>query len=157
QSLDLNKHDAWATHTMCHVMEMTGRSDEGITFLDRTVNDWTICGMLACHNYWHWCLYYIENGRYEEALTIFDNEIYKRAEQSGALLDIVDCASLLYRLNLENIEVGSRWKDVFEICRPHTEDHILAFNDIHILMACLGANAIDATQQLMTSLHDYCQ
>ncbi|XP_050392408.1 tetratricopeptide repeat protein 38 isoform X1 [Patella vulgata] len=157
KSLFMNKHDAWATHTMCHVMEMTGRQDDGIQFLDKTVNDWTICNMLACHNFWHWCLYYIEKGDYEEALTIFDNEINRRAQKSGAMLDIVDAASLLYRLKLEGVDIGDRWNDVYELCRPHCEDHILAFNDIHILMACLGANQKQATDQLMSSLRDYCK
>lgn len=28
--------------------------------------------MLACHNYWHNALFYIEKGDFETALTIFD-------------------------------------------------------------------------------------
>nr|XP_006820357.1 PREDICTED: tetratricopeptide repeat protein 38-like [Saccoglossus kowalevskii] len=98
--LNLNKNDGWSTHSMAHVFEMMGRQDEGISFMGSTVQDWTKCGMLACHNFWHWAVYYIEKGEYTKALDIYDSEIGKRVH-SGALLDIVDACSMLFRLQME--------------------------------------------------------
>ncbi len=57
--------------------------------------------MLACHNFWHWAIYHIEKGEYQGAFDLFDSEIGPRAQKSGAMLDIVDACSLLYRLELE--------------------------------------------------------
>ncbi|XP_071101465.1 tetratricopeptide repeat protein 38-like [Haliotis cracherodii] len=155
KGLDLNPRDAWSTHTMCHVMEMTGRQDEGISFLTDTVKNWASCGMLACHNFWHWALYYIEKGDHQGALNIFDSEVTVRACQSGALLDMVDACSLLFRLEMEGVDVGERWNNVYDVCRPHIDDHILAFNDVHMLLACLGAKKSDAVKQLMDSLKQF--
>ncbi|XP_013384664.1 tetratricopeptide repeat protein 38 isoform X2 [Lingula anatina] len=155
KGLDINPKDAWSTHSLAHVLEMMGRQDEGISFLSTTVRDWTTCGMLACHNFWHWAVYHIEKGEHTGAVDIFDSEVGERCKKSGAMLDIVDACSLLYRLELEGVNVGDRWNDVFETCRPHTDDHILAFNDVHILMSCLGAKKKDVAKEMMESIREF--
>ncbi|ETN76381.1 hypothetical protein NECAME_11735, partial [Necator americanus] len=72
-ALEQNRYDCWATHARAHVLEMEGRFDEGIAFLESTVEDWKPGWMLAAHNYWHNGLYYIERHKnYEVPLTIFD-------------------------------------------------------------------------------------
>ncbi|CAH1251951.1 TTC38 [Branchiostoma lanceolatum] len=155
KGLELNRRDAWSTHTMAHVLEMGGRQDEGIAFMSTTMMDWNTCGMLACHNYWHWAVYHIEKGEYTAALDIYDNECGVRSKGSGALLDIVDACSLLYRLNMEGVDVGSRWEDLYETCRPHADDHILVFNDLHVLMSCLGAKQDEAAKKLVNALKNF--
>ncbi|RCN35418.1 tetratricopeptide repeat protein [Ancylostoma caninum] len=73
KALEANRYDCWATHARAHVLEMEGRFDEGIKFLESTVEDWKPGWMLAAHNYWHNGLYYIEKYKnYEVPLTIFD-------------------------------------------------------------------------------------
>ena len=42
QGLEINKEDAWSTHSMAHVLEMMGRQKEGISFLSSTVKDWSV-------------------------------------------------------------------------------------------------------------------
>ncbi|KAH9512624.1 Tetratricopeptide repeat protein 38 [Bulinus truncatus] len=151
-ALSINPRDAWATHTLCHVMEMMGRQHEGIYMLEKTGQYWQTCGMLACHNFWHWALYYIELGDYETALSIFDHQVSQRAVSSGAMLDIVDVCSLLYRLQLEGVNVEDRWEKVYDVCKSHLHDHILAFNDLHMLISCLGAGQKQAVQEMMESI-----
>uniref|UniRef100_A0A2C9JUD5 Tetratricopeptide repeat protein 38 n=2 Tax=Biomphalaria glabrata TaxID=6526 RepID=A0A2C9JUD5_BIOGL len=151
-ALSINPKDGWATHTLCHVMEMMGRQHEGIYMLEKTGQYWQTCGMLACHNFWHWALYYIELGDYETALSLFDEEVTKRAISSGAMLDIVDICSLLYRLQLEGVSVEDRWEKVYDVCKSHLHDHILTFNDMHILISCLGAGQKQAVKEMMDSI-----
>lgn len=139
KGLELNRHDAWATHAIAHCMEMNGRAQEGIKFMESTEKDWSSCFMLACHNYWHTALYYIELQNYEKALAYYDREIAERTK-SGAMLDIVDAASILLRFQMEGVSVGSRWKALLPIVEPHAHDHILAFNDAHIRMVIEGCD-----------------
>ena len=87
---------------IAHCYEMNGKFDEGIEFMESTVKNWEPCFILACHNFWHNSLMYIEKGNYEAALTLFDQEIYKRSK-SNQMLDIVDAASLLSRLEMEGL------------------------------------------------------
>ncbi|XP_046285411.1 tetratricopeptide repeat protein 38 isoform X2 [Marmota monax] len=110
--------------------------------------------MLACHNYWHWALYLIEKGEYEAALTIYDQHILPSLRSSGAMLDVVDSCSMLYRLQMEGVSVGQRWQDILPVTQRHSRDHILLFNDAHFLMASLGARDPQTTQELLTTLQD---
>ncbi|RUS88885.1 hypothetical protein EGW08_003324 [Elysia chlorotica] len=155
KALDINPRDAWSTHALCHVMEMTGRQQEGIHMMKDTDQFWTTCGMLACHNYWHWALYYIEIGDYESALSIFDEHMARLAKASQQMLDVVDVASLLFRLQMEGVNVGDRWDTVYDYCKSHLHDHLLVFNDLHILLACLGSGHKQAAQELMDSIQTF--
>lgn len=154
KALELNPKDCWSTHAEAHVIEMEGRQDDGIKFLSKTINDWTTGAMLACHNYWHWALYHIEKGEYQAAVDIYDEEVGKRCH-SGAMLDLVDASSLLYRLQMEGVDVGNRWKEIYHLWESHTDDHILVFNDVHMLMCTLGAKNEDATLKLLASLREF--
>ncbi|MBW03628.1 Tetratricopeptide repeat protein 38, partial [Eschrichtius robustus] len=73
---------------------------------------------------------------------------------SGAMLDVVDSCSMLYRLQMEGVSVGERWQDVLSVTQKHSRDHILLFNDVHFLMASLGAGDSRTTQELLTTLRD---
>uniref|UniRef100_A0AAF5PYB3 Tetratricopeptide repeat protein 38 n=3 Tax=Wuchereria bancrofti TaxID=6293 RepID=A0AAF5PYB3_WUCBA len=139
KGLELNRHDAWATHALAHCMEMNGCVEEGIHFMESTESDWNKCSLLACHNYWHTALYYIELQKYDDALSYYDREIGNRIK-SGAMLDIVDASSILLRFEMEGISVGNRWKALLPIVKPHLHDHILAFNDAHIRMVIEGCD-----------------
>ncbi|XP_014675492.1 PREDICTED: tetratricopeptide repeat protein 38-like isoform X2 [Priapulus caudatus] len=109
--------------------------------------------MLACHNFWHWAVYHIERGEHTAALDVFDSQIASRVRTSGAMLDIVDACSMLYRLEMEGVRVGQeRWEDVAEICRPYADDHMLVFNDCHLLMSFLGAKKSGYAERLMSSV-----
>lgn len=155
KGLELNRKDCWSTHSLAHVYEMNGTPNDGIVFLESTADDWRSGNMLACHLYWHNALYHIENGQHEVALSVFDEQIGNSSKQTGAMLDVVDATSLLYRLTMEGVDVGDRWKELYRTCLPHKNDHILAFNDIHFLMAFLGANEKTATSQLLDSIREY--
>lgn len=72
-------------------------------------------------------------------MDIYDSAISTKAIKSGAMLDIVDACSLLYRLELEGQKVEKRWEEIFETCYKHNDDHTLAFNDSHLFM-CYSAN-----------------
>ena len=139
EALKYNKTDCWATHALAHCYEMTGKQSEGADFMALTESDWSQGGMLACHNYWHWSLYHLEMNNHPFVLDIYDQQIQERSTKSGAMLDVVDAASILLRLELDGVDVGSRWDAVHDLCRPHIDDHIMVFNDCHFLMSYLGS------------------
>ncbi len=53
KGLDLNRHDAWASHAISHVNEYSCDYKTGIAFLESTESDWNVCNFLTSHNYWH--------------------------------------------------------------------------------------------------------
>nr|KAF6498388.1 tetratricopeptide repeat domain 38 [Rousettus aegyptiacus] len=141
EALSVNPADAWSVHTVAHIHEMKAEVRQGLEFMQRSETHWKDSDMLACHNYWHWALYLIE-------------KIFPSLRTSGAMLDVVDSCSMLYRLRMEGVSVGDRWRDVLPITQKHTRDHVLLFNDAHFLMASLGAGDPQTTQELLTTLQD---
>ncbi|KAM4670878.1 tetratricopeptide repeat protein 38 isoform 2-T2 [Amazona ochrocephala] len=154
EALAINKTDAWSAHTIAHINEMKAEVKKGLEFMKETETNWKNSDMLACHNYWHWALYFIEKGEYEAALTIYDNHIAPRCLSSGSMLDIVDNSSMLYRLHLEGVKLGDRWNNVLQLAKKHSRDHILLFNDAHLLMSSLGAKDQKTTDELLTTLQE---
>ncbi|XP_063478626.1 tetratricopeptide repeat protein 38 isoform X3 [Symphalangus syndactylus] len=101
EALSINPTDAWSVHTIAHIHEMKAEIKDGLEFMQHSETLWKDSDMLACHNYWHWALYLIEKGEYEAALTIYDTHILPSLQASGAMLDVVDSCSMLYRLQME--------------------------------------------------------
>jgi tetratricopeptide (TPR) repeat protein len=152
EALKINQRDTWAVHAVNHVMEMEGRQKEGIRFLTSTVDDWKHSRILSCHNFWHLCLHYIELGKFEMALEIFDKEMAPRFKEAS-ILDLVDGSSLLYRIELEGYSVGvHRWQPLIDAFSPHTR-RILLFNDTHIMMT--NRHRPQDAANLVQSMRDY--
>ncbi|XP_019617880.1 PREDICTED: tetratricopeptide repeat protein 38-like [Branchiostoma belcheri] len=149
KALELNPLDIWARHAICHVMEMEGRQKEGIAFLSNSENDWNK-HTLTGHCYWHWALYHVERGEHYAALNIYDKQYWGKRN-----LYLADPCSLLFRLNMEGVDVGDRWDDTYEMCKPYLDERITVFNDVHNLMSCLGAKQQDSTKKLMESLRNF--
>lgn len=135
EALRRNPGDAWAAHALAHVFEMTSRPEEGVAFLAASRPDWRDAHFMAGHNGWHLALYLIELRRTDEALDGFDRHMLP-ALANDAALDRVDAASLLWRLELEGVDVGaSRWGAVSKQWAPHIHEHVFAFNDLHLTFA----------------------
>lgn len=124
--------------------------------MESTVGDWSPCWMLACHNFWHTALYYIEPADYEKALSIFDSQISERGKATGMMLDMVDAASLLLRLEIEGVDLGKeRWRDLRSIVEPHIDDHVLVFNDAHISMVLSRLDGEDLVDKHASSIDNF--
>ena len=126
-----NARDVWAVHALAHVFEMKGAQLDGIEFLDGTVENWG-GSYFAVHNWWHRALYHLELGALEEVLALYDGPI--RAARSSEWLDVVDAASLLWRLHLFGVDVEGRAKDLADDVLPLLRQPVYVFNDWHGLM-----------------------
>ncbi|XP_056272929.1 tetratricopeptide repeat protein 38 [Pseudoliparis swirei] len=154
EGLALTPDDAWAVHSIAHVYEMKAEVDKGLKFMESTEKDWQVSDVLASHNYWHWALFFIEKGQYEAALQIFDSQVFRRCKITGSMLDTVDACSMLCRLEMEGVCVQDRWRELLQVTRPHTDDHVTLFNDLHFLMASLGAKESGTSQRLLEGLQE---
>ena len=151
EALHINREDAWATHAVAHVMEMASRQEDGIRFLNDTVEDWIKGKWLAVHNSWHLALFLIETGQGEAVLEKYDHFIAPKLG-GDAILDLVDASALLWRLELAGIPVGDRWQALAAQWLTHAEDHVLVFNDLHIMLALCGADDREGAARLLTSV-----
>lgn len=152
-AVEANPADSWAVHAVAHVLEMQGRFAEGVRWLENLAEHWTPAAGLACHQWWHLTLFLIEQDRIDDVLAIYDREI--RGAASLAILDLVDAAALLWRLALIGVDVGERWPELATAGSSYAEDHVLAFNDVHIMMSFAGAGQREAADRLEAGMAAY--
>lgn len=150
RALEINPVDAWGVHAVTHVMEMQGRIREGIDFLTSREHDWADNNGLAFHNWWHLALFHLDAGNAAQVLDLFDRRI--RPAPSQVPLEMVDASAMLWRLQLRGIDVGDRWKALASCWEPFVEHAYYAFNDVHAVMAFVGAGRPDLAQRAIAAM-----
>ncbi len=136
RAVALAPRDAWGRHAVAHVLEMTGRVDEGIAWLGESRN-WLHANNFRFHMLWHLALFRLERGEVREVLALYDTGI--RAERTDDFRDIANGAALLARLSYAGADVGARWEELAELAGRRIADRQLVFADLHYTMALLGA------------------
>jgi tetratricopeptide (TPR) repeat protein len=150
RAVDLNPRDVWAIHAVAHVMEMQARQHHGIDWLCSREAHWAPDNAFAFHNWWHLALFHLDLGEHQRVLDLYDRSI--RPAQSQVALEMIDASALLWRLRLRGVDAGGRWKPLAEAWEPLIEDGYYAFNDVHAMMAVLGAGHLQAAQRLLQVL-----
>jgi len=141
----------WAIHAVAHVMEMQGRHAEGVQWLRTREVDWAVDNGLAVHLWWHLALFHLESLDTAGALQLFDAHIGGAA--SVVNLQWLDCAALLWRLQLLGVDVGPRWRRLAQDwAQPVEHAGHYAFNDCHALLALIGSGDLDRAQALLRSV-----
>jgi hypothetical protein len=128
----------WPHHTVAHVMEMTGRAEDGLGWMAAREPLWSTPGHTnQVHIWWHKALFHIELGQYEAALALYDGPI--RATQRALSLSLTNATALLWRLDTLGCDIGDRWQEQAALWQGHADGKCLVFADIHAAMAELRA------------------
>jgi tetratricopeptide (TPR) repeat protein len=150
RALALDAFDARAHHVLAHVFEMTGRPEAGIRWMYEHVPYWAVDTVVATHGWWHVALFHLATGDPGQALHLYDRRI--RVGQSTVMSDMIDAASLLWRVALRGGEPGERWGELAAAWAPHIDDQFCTFSDIHAMLAFVGARRWDYAGQLEREL-----
>ena len=145
--------DGWAVHAVTHVMEMQGRIDEGIGWLTSREADWaTPDNAFAPHNWWHLALFHMDRGAFDAALDLYDRKI--DGPQADMVLVLVDCTALLWRLQLEGVNIGDRFERVADRWHGKALDErgFYAFNDLHAMMSFAATGRAADSSRLLAEM-----
>ena len=153
-AVERNPKDAWSVHAIAHVLEMTERHKEGIEWVARLEDDWSTVNNFRFHLYWHKCLYHLERGEFDAVLSLYDEQVSSDIE-SDFYLDICNCTSLLWRLEMFGIDVGDRWAALAQVAHRHLGDRDLIFVSLHYLMALIAGGDKIAADQMIESLRGW--
>lgn len=133
-AVEVDPADIWGVHAMAHVLEMQGRHDEGIAWVNANADAWrNTTNNFRFHVWWHRCLYHLELGRTDAVLALYDREV--RGELTDEYLDMTNGAAMLWRLEQEGVDVGERWAELADRSAEKAKDHLLCFADLHYVMA----------------------
>ncbi len=146
KGVDLEPTDGWSQHAVAHVLEMLNRTADGIAWMHGN-DGWAGDSFFQVHNWWHLALYHLEAGDVAAALSLFDDQIF--GSKSGVLMDMVDASALLWRLHLRGADVGDRWQALADNWAPVSTTGLYAFNDLHAVMAFIGAGRQGAAHAVL--------
>jgi tetratricopeptide (TPR) repeat protein len=131
---ELEPTSFWPHHTVAHVMEMSGRPEDGLGWMAAREALWSGPGHVnEVHIWWHKALFHLELGQYGQALAVYDGPI--RATQRPLALSLTNATALLWRLDTLGVDLGDRWREQADLWQGHADGKCLVFADIHAAMA----------------------
>lgn len=129
----LDPADPWAVHAVAHVMEMQDRAAEGVAWIEALAAHWGEKNFFRFHLWWHLALMHWSAGRPADALRLYDSHVW--GEGSSENLSLCNDISLLARLELSGLEVGTRWDALAAVVREQSGDSVLPFVQAHYALA----------------------
>jgi tetratricopeptide (TPR) repeat protein len=137
-ALELDPTNSFAHHTVAHVMEMTGRPEDGLSWMLAREPFWSREDhFLRNHVWWHRSLFHLELGQYDAALALYDGPIL--ASQKPMARSLTNSTALLWRLTMLGCDVGDRWQTLASQWEGHADGRCFIFHDMHAAMAELGS------------------
>src|SRR6266404_3990424 len=143
----------WPHHTVAHVMEMTGRPEDGLGWMAARAALWSTPGhMNQVHIWWHKALFHLELGQYDEALALYDGPM--RATQRPVALSITNATALLWRLDTLGCDTGDRWLELADLWSDRADGKCLVFGDIHAAMAELRSGQEALVERRLAAMRE---
>ncbi len=142
EAVECNAKDVWAIHAVTHTYEMQAQFYKGMRYLDARLDDWATGNFFLNHNWWHYALYTLEAGHDDRALNIHDTVLFTE-DQANIALQLLDATALCWRLHLEGHNVRDRFIKHSAYWKEKLEPAFYAFNDMHMVMAFVGAGLRD--------------
>jgi tetratricopeptide (TPR) repeat protein len=137
RAIAIQPRHPFATHAVTHALFEQGRVVEGARWLESRVADWATDSGLAGHLWWHAALFHLETGRIDRTLAIYDASFAPRA--GAVAIDAADASALLWRLHLEGVDVGTRWRAIADLWAPRAAGAFWPLLDLHAMMAFAAA------------------
>jgi hypothetical protein len=152
EALSMDARDGWSVHAEAHALEMRNRYREGQEFMRSRVDDWAPDNGFAFHNWWYLGLFHLEEEDFGATLELYDERILPG--ESEVSLQMLDASAMLWRLYLHGLDLGDRWQRIADLwtCRIPHENGDYAFNDLHAIIALVGAGRLAEAREVLADL-----
>lgn len=148
--------DPWGIHAVAHALEATARTADGIAWIELVGDHAKDHNNFRYHLAWHKALFRFEQGDYAGALRDFDDFVF--ADNATEYLDICNDASMLMRLELGGAAPGDRWRAVAAKVEGRVDERVLAFSDVHYVLALSSSPDIahrEMARSMLASMETY--
>jgi tetratricopeptide (TPR) repeat protein len=132
-----NARDAWAVHTLAHVLYERGENDRGVEALPPRIHPCDHLGYFKNHLLWHLALMHLAEGRYDRVRKLFESVFGGLDITVGS--DLQDSVALAWRLDLYGQPDPRRWQRLGPAARGWLDMPLLLFHDLHVGMALSAA------------------
>ncbi|HTV97329.1 MAG TPA: hypothetical protein VME42_15075 [Steroidobacteraceae bacterium] len=151
-ALNLERKEPWAQHALAHVMLTQGRIEEGAQLLEDAAQSWTgLNSFMLTHLWWHLALFHLSQGRFTRVLEIYDRHCWGVAKDYSQ--DQIGAVSLLARMEIAGIDVGSRWQEIGGHLAARAQDTVQPFLTLQYLYGLARAQRPEAGALLEAVRH----
>lgn len=151
--LAMLRKEPWAQHALAHVFLTRGQIDSGALFMEDASDTWSdLNSFIFTHLWWHLALFYLSQGRENEALKLYDEHCWGISKSYSQ--DQVGAISLLARFEIAGIDVGPRWEDLAEHLAARAHDTVQPFLTLQYLYGLARARRPEA-QTLLQFVREY--
>jgi tetratricopeptide (TPR) repeat protein len=160
QAIEIDPADLWGAHAVAHVMEMQGRPQDGIAWLDELERHWEGGNQFLHHLWWHRALFHYERREFDTVLDLYDRR-FRNLEspltksQPDFYLDIQNAASMLFRLERQGVAVASRWTEIADKAQARIGDCLSAFTLPHWMLALAASGRDEAAERLLDGMREF--
>ncbi len=151
QAVEADRSDLWSVHAVAHVLEMEGRTADGLAWFEGRDDD--LVGSFARHLWWHHAIIHLRSGDLVRLL-----ELYDRHVQPGVALDglsLTNAIDGLARLEFAGVDVGERWHALVDGARYRLGYHDHPFNDSHYAYALARTGQVDSVSTLLDGMAEW--
>ncbi len=150
QAVAIEPGDVWGLHAVAHVMEMRGRTRDGTQWLEGAQPLWSGRVGFGLHLAWHLALFRLAEGDVESVLALYDAHI--EPTPSSDFRDMMNAVSILWRLEQEHCDVGSRWEHLRQIALDRRTDATYVLGSLHYLLALVATGDFAAAGELIAAM-----
>ncbi|GLH79241.1 tetratricopeptide repeat protein 38 family protein [Bradyrhizobium sp. SSBR45G] len=152
RSFALRRHNAYAVHALLHAMFEDGAVDEADALVEGWIGDYDRTGMLHGHIRWHQALGALDKGDAARAIAIHLDVLSPAVAAAPPLNTLSDCASLLWRLSLEQHPIAwESWKEIDAYARTGFPTSRLPFVEMHrAMISAVTEDDVAVNQRLRT-------
>jgi tetratricopeptide (TPR) repeat protein len=151
RALALRRENAHGAHAYVHYFVESGSGREGEQFVEDWLPGYEPGGALYGHIRWHQALWRLEQGDAEAVAAIYRHALRPSVNVSPPINVISDCASLLWRVVLEN-GAGVDWHELHEYGRKRFPGLAGHFIEWHLAMAAAGASDLETLDRRLGAL-----
>lgn len=151
EAVTMAPDDLWAAHAVAHALGEQGRMREGIAWLRWLEPHLAGGSNFVRHVHWHQALFHLALGQKAAALALHDTRVW--ATSSEDVRDLMNAASLLWRLEAHGVAVGARrWQELADIAERRSGDHAWAFADLHHVLCLAAAGRREALAEMLLGI-----
>jgi tetratricopeptide (TPR) repeat protein len=159
-AIEIDPGDIWGTHAVAHIMEMQGRHREGVAWLTALERHWAGGSNLLHHLWWHRALFHLEQRELDAVLDLYDRRFRDLAApltkaQPDLYIDVQNAASMLFRLELQGVDVGDRWNELADKAEARIGDCLSAFTLPHWMMALAATGRDQAAHRMLDAMQAF--
>ncbi len=136
QSLEQNRHNAWAAHTQAHLHYEYGDTDAARAFLQAWLPEYPRTALYHGHLSWHLALSELAAGDAAAAFAMYAAAIAPAASTAVPRMTLIDATAFLWRAELAGHPgPAAAWREVHGFAHrlfPQAGDH---FADWHVVLA----------------------